>query len=301
MNGHLRRPSPDLSSRRSEHLENDLSDLLDRLIKYHPCLSSTPHSDLAGALFTDQPTIRLLQNVAKQDAKREECAKIEDEADTAYAAAYDLESERLERILEVMGVTSHSLSRFGETHLGILADLAFELQLGDVEAISFQSAMADLQLQDIRADMELSKQRRHLGALEDRHAAIDADIARTESVLAGLEDTAEVDRQRVREWTRNADLLMQKGDEYADRVRDVEARIDPDLPYFAPSAILATRRSVERLREDLAVKEEAVRGFVDLPPDPVMAKLKLEERRLELNNLIRRKQDILGSIASGIS
>ncbi|KAI8922271.1 hypothetical protein DFJ77DRAFT_537866 [Powellomyces hirtus] len=259
------------------------------------------HSEVAAALFTDLASERLVQGLVQCDQIRDDLRAVGNEADERFADEYEAESRRLERLLEVMGVTKETLTRSGEGNLCLLADLAQELQIGDVHPTSYQVAMSDLILEELKANMELKKQTELLEEMEQRHHTIDAECRRTAAILKSVTDNEELDRQKEREWTRNAAMLTEKGDEYAERLQTLEERIDPALPTYTPATLLSLTETIDQLRTDLDSKELLLKGVADLPPDPVLANLKLAHRKIELTDLIQRKQEILSSIAQGIS
>ncbi|KAJ3152658.1 hypothetical protein HDU86_005531 [Geranomyces michiganensis] len=299
----------------------DPSALLDALLASYPDLffstAAAAHhhlsrSDLAAALFTDPPTEQLLHGLVDDcDHARGELRGIVDEAEECFADAYSREAKRLERILSHIGITpdsessSASLSRTGAASLAVLADLALELRLGTADAVAdpavYQMAMSALVMDGIAADIELAEQEELARETEAHYARIDVQCRRADAILASLTDGEELQRQRTREWARNAHMLAEKGQEYADRLHSVESRIDPALPTYTPATLLALADEVDGMQADLANKRALLKGFADLPPDPLLANLKLSQRKTELKGLIERKQMILGSIARGMS
>ncbi|KAJ3164025.1 hypothetical protein HDU88_005678 [Geranomyces variabilis] len=298
----------------------DPSALLDALLASYPDLfpnitttstSTAPpvainaRSDLAAALFTDPPTERLLHGLVECDRARAELRGIVDEADEWFADAYDHDAKRIQRTLSHIGITPASLSRNGAANLSLLADLALELRLDTNTAArdsaTYQVAMSSLVMEGIAADAELAEQEELAREVDAHYARISVQRRRADAILASLTDGEELQRQRTREWTRNARMLEEKGEEYADRLQSVEERIDPSLSSYAPETLLDLAEKVDAMQTDLANKRAVLKGFADLPPDPVLANLKLAQRKMELRGLIERKQEILSSIARGMS
>ncbi|KAJ3176141.1 HAUS augmin-like complex subunit 1 [Geranomyces variabilis] len=298
----------------------DPSALLDALLASYPDLfpntaatstTATPpiathaRSDLAAALFTDPPTERLLHGLVECDRAREKLRGVVDEADEWFADAHDRDAKRIQRTLSHIGITPDTLSRNGAANLSLLADLALELRLDTASAAcdpaTYQIAMSSLVMDGIAADAELAEQEELAREVDAHYSRIDVQCRRADAVLTSLADGEELQRQRTREWTHNARMLEEKGEEYADRLHSVEERIDPSLPSYTPAALLDLADKVDAMQIDLANKRAVLKGFADLPPDPVLAKLKLAQRKMELRGLIERKQEILSSIARGMS
>ncbi|TPX67005.1 hypothetical protein SpCBS45565_g04118 [Spizellomyces sp. 'palustris'] len=279
----------------------ELSHLLSSLSAYHPEIINATTSNQLDELLSSSASVKFLKGIAARDCQREGLKEVTFEADGILEAEYTYEAKRLSRILDILGVSRQHLSKGGEANLDSLTNLAMILGLGETKAVSFQCAMTDLLIEEQGAEENHVRQTKLLELLERRRHDVEDYCGRVAGIFSELQAEEEVDNQRLLEYNRNTDVLLEKGHEYNNRLAELEALIPPDIHLHRYDTILALQSEVEAMANELEKKDITLRSFCDLPPDIALARLKLTERRQELSRLIDNKQALLSSIAHGIS
>ncbi|KAI9091712.1 hypothetical protein DFS34DRAFT_653387 [Phlyctochytrium arcticum] len=218
----------------------------------------------------------------------------------ALTQSYLDQANRLKAVLSVFGITKDTFSKSAVHDSTALANLATSLEISDTSLSSYHTAMTTLLLEEKALDDEVGRYTEHLKNLEAQHLELQGNNRRVEKFLQRWKAGESAESQQHLEHKHNAVVLQQKGLEYEERLELLENAIPPSSSKYQYSSLLELQNEVASLADTVKCQGDRLKTFRDLPPDLTLSKLKIAERRTELNDLIERKQDILNSIAAEI-
>ncbi|KAG0229492.1 hypothetical protein B0O80DRAFT_533471 [Mortierella sp. GBAus27b] len=243
--------------------------------------------------------LELMRLNQKQDAHAQEAIL----ALQQLSSSYQSEDVRLQEILQVLGLQKDRLPSDSKRLLSQLSDLAMLLGTSDTTMASYHQALAQLRL-DLT---QYSQQQKDQGA---RQAALEKSHAKAKSELVGL-------LELKRHWARERDT---RGDiEQRTRRRSIELNrikavddkealeriqrygsLDAEAEGLTIAQLDSKEETVAILQRQLAAQNKMLSAYQEIPPDYTLAKLKLKEAELRLNELLAEQESLLTDMASGL-
>jgi len=249
----------------------------------------------------DPQTVAILYGKMKESQAATSCAQnlLVALADTR--AEYRSETERLQQLLKAFGVSTGDqfLSKSGTTSLEHLSKLANTLDLNQTTIGAYMMAIQD-QLDDLD-DLKMKK----LNAVTEQkqvQAHLTEATAKLSEIERMLDEQTRLRPGLLQEKTNKEHalpLFQKKGEEYQARVRHYQAGMkkagfEPELEHSA--LVEMGKRVVDQQDQNVALRDK-LRGFENLPPDMDLARIQVEEARLNLEDL----QAQFGALIEGVS
>ncbi|KAJ3054371.1 hypothetical protein HK097_001980 [Rhizophlyctis rosea] len=157
--------------------------------------------------------------------------------------------------------------------------------------------MTDLVLKERRAEWTLRKHKKVLEDMERKREGLEKSLSSMQDLLSQLQTSETEQKEDLDEWKRNTDMLQQKGQEYEERLEQLDNLYTPEMDEIRVEVIAEIEEEVRQLSKVVKEKEKTLKGFQDLPPDITLARLKLDEKKHYLQELVNRKHELLESIA----
>ncbi|KAJ3034246.1 HAUS augmin-like complex subunit 1 [Rhizophlyctis rosea] len=260
-------------------------------------LSQTPGAASLLEAIVDQKDVNDTLNELEQN--------IAERAEEEYRA----EAQRLNGILSGLNITTDNLSKSADLNLQALVSLALSLGIcktsraslpQNLHLSSYETAMTDLLIQERRAEWDLQRDKRLLDTMERRRQGLERSLDHMKALLTELQATESSEDEHLNDLKRNTTMLQQKGQEYEERLEYLESQYTPEMDSIRIEVLRKLEDEVRELANEVKEKEDRLKGFQDLPPDITLAKIKLEEKKHYLEELVQRRHELLGSIAEGL-
>ncbi|KAJ3189966.1 HAUS augmin-like complex subunit 1 [Gaertneriomyces sp. JEL0708] len=219
-------------------------------------------------------------------------------ADAHVCTLYDTEIPRLTQLLESLAISLDSLNKDTAKDLAAIADTMDILDVAFPDAVT--CAIADLEINEIRTNNELRNAEQVLKDVDGRYHDSARALEQSERLLAELRADSVIKTEKQEMHAHTTSMLQIKQAEYIERIESLDTRISTDL-VTTYASLLSVHQEIQRLEDEIHRGRMELQGFEDLPPDLELARLRLSEKRLELDELVRRKEDVLRGIAEGIS
>ncbi|KAJ1834995.1 hypothetical protein H4S02_003204 [Coemansia sp. RSA 2611] len=209
---------------------------------------------------------------------------VQSEATREYTAL----SAAIADTLQTAGITVSSLDPSASKALSELSTTASDLGLSDMRIESFECAVASQTMQAFKQQAEIDRLSEQTAALQRQMRGSQSRQAKLRALLEERSKAAPIEEQKAREWERNANVVSQKTQEYRERLAEIQGVIDErrveerGLEY---AQLKELDQRVEELRAAVEYKQNRYRGYEALPPDIPLAYLKLEEARVQLEQL----------------
>ncbi|XP_020914358.1 HAUS augmin-like complex subunit 1 isoform X2 [Exaiptasia diaphana] len=210
-------------------------------------------------------TMSILTQLAERNKRINSDTEIVAEDMRQKAVEYDLEAQRMQKVLDYLGLSLSSLSQSGDHSIKILSDIALLLGLKDCTSSS-------LLLGIINQSRTLNK------VLDDRaeeSSIYSKLISKTKSALVqanslqrtfeSLEEQHTLHKPVLEKRSHETEFFHNKAKQYHKIVREAE-----DVNYL--------KEKSKPLKDKLEI-------YQDLPPDLSLAKVKVEEAKLQLARL----------------
>ncbi|KAM7077502.1 HAUS augmin-like complex subunit 1 [Ciconia maguari] len=209
-------------------------------------------------------------------------------ARTVDILGHEAEANYLQGLLtESLDLSLSSLSSKGTSYLNVLVNSAMTLETKDTSLASCFCAINDMtselfetESKTREMEWELTNTRKKLTAVLMLEKQLEEDLKKTEELL-------EVEKAKADSRSQNLKFLKDKSEDLKIRIKAAEEQL-------AATGLdqLLTRKSLVSLSEKLAgLQEEIVplkkklESYLDLTPNPFLARVKIEEVKRELNAL----------------
>ncbi|KAM3869238.1 HAUS augmin-like complex subunit 1 [Diretmus argenteus] len=247
-----------------------------------------------SAVFGDEPvpqfevntrTVDILHQLAESSEGRCNDTTLLIDDLTQKAPEYQADGAHLQDvILQGVGLSSASLSKPAADYLNALVGNAMVLGVRDTSMGSFIPAVNNLtnelleaEKSDRRLDRELKALRKRLGATLVLRKNLQEDMNKTVKAQ-------EVESAKAEERLLNMDFVAAKAKELSHRRRRAEDQLisrnfDKTLSH---QAIVQLSEEVTTLKKDIIPLMNKLEPYLDLSPNPSLARVKIEEAKREL-------------------
>ncbi|KAK5007654.1 hypothetical protein LTR16_002089 [Cryomyces antarcticus] len=198
---------------------------------------------------------------------------------------------------DIYDAITDSLTAEGQQALSALADLSVALDAPSVDSESLAARVTTLTLDAHTLHQQTTRLAHLTSTLTDT-------LSRLRALLTTLCSPAfaapSALPQQTALWTREARQLRHKIAEYRDRLSALSSTA-PSLPSGVPTVQRAgeLEEEVTALRERVKALEAEVQRFKGLPPDRDLARLKVEEARVELAGVRRERDGVFEGLVGG--
>ncbi|XP_053887185.1 HAUS augmin-like complex subunit 1 isoform X1 [Malaclemys terrapin pileata] len=192
-----------------------------------------------------------------------------------------------ELLMESVTLSFNSLSSAGTSYLNALVDSAMALETRDTSLASFIPAINDL-TSDLHAtesrnremELELTSLRKKLTAALVLEKHLQEDLKKTEEHLA-------MEKAKADSRTQNMKFLKDKSEDFKFRIKAAEEQLsasgmDPSLTH---QSLVSLSEKLSELKQQTVPLKKKLESYLDLTPNPSLARVKIEEAKRELNAL----------------
>ncbi|KAJ3100982.1 hypothetical protein HDU97_001738 [Phlyctochytrium planicorne] len=175
-----------------------------------------------------------------------------------------------------------------------LAKLAQILELNDVSTTSYQTAMADIIIDEQALEIRISERKKLLSELKQRRKAVNDLRGRIKSQRNEMDMQSEINEEMLEKWQEDATTLAAKVQEYEARADYFKSSVQPqDVEELSFQNLEKLNTKAEELKAEWTRNKETLDSFKDLPPDVTLAKIHLAEKKQMLAELVDRRQALL--------
>ena len=251
-------------------------------------------------LLLDTEDVADLQELKRLCAERD---RFQGQAELILADEYGIMATRNEAVLKACGVDVTHLPEEINQKLDQLVDLAMALRTRDACTESLVPAMCELNADLAKSQLEYTQLLNMYSRLERQKNTAASKMAQLERQLTSIQEQEPACQQRVHSWSENISTLKHKHVDYLKRLEHFELELKQsgvvDEQHILGD-IQQLQHHHDRLRDEVEQKSRQLAAFQELPADLELARLKLEERRMELDQLEHDRECALKAIASSI-
>ncbi|KAJ3210585.1 hypothetical protein HDU67_005169 [Dinochytrium kinnereticum] len=187
-----------------------------------------------------------------------------------------------------------NLSQEAQDSVRTLTKLAEILDLRDVSTSSYLTAMSDVTLEKQRLEIDIEERNALLDELRKRRKALKEIREKTRAQLEGMRSRQQEDDELIGKWDRDSSILVQKGQEYSERIEYLKSSTDTNRSSQLNFTKLNNLRDeIASMKQERAENKMKLDSYQDLPPDMTLAKIKVAEGKHKLEGLIERRQVLL--------
>lgn len=272
-------------------LHEKVYELLEKHYKYIPNFEKNPLTfNILHTILTQ------IERVEEFDQEREKVRRIQDNE-------YVSESKRINQLLENLGIQMSSLSEESQKELKTLSAITTQLNIKDNNLSSFQTALIQLQSEDVRLNGILRQQNSALDQLEARSHSLHRIIHNLQGLLDKVKEKKPQENFKMKEWRQNSTLLSIKSKEYHSRLDTLEQQYKNlsierlGLNYEQMSRL---KTELLDLRGEIEQKQSKLTQFKQLPPDIELAKVKVAELKAKLRQIQEERERLLNDMVEHI-
>ncbi|XP_053911412.1 HAUS augmin-like complex subunit 1 [Cuculus canorus] len=271
--------------RHREREEETMEEKMQRIISW---LKEIDKSEHIPEFEVDARTIDILHKIVEcsEDVDRDISLLIKDVEERTTEC--EAETTRLQNILtEILGLNPSDVSGKANSYLEVLVECAMALETKDTSISSLFCAMADTsvalcetELKNQELEAELNKMGKILPAVLMLEQQLKEDLKKAEEQLE--RDKAKTDRQ-----SRNLKFLKDKMEDFKVRISAAEeklAELGLEQSLMHVSLVLLSQKLADTNKEIEALEKD-VSAFLDLPPNPSMVQVRIEEVKQQLNTV----------------
>ncbi|XP_006034917.1 HAUS augmin-like complex subunit 1 isoform X1 [Alligator sinensis] len=203
-------------------------------------------------------------------------------------AEYGLEANYLQDLLaQSVNLSLTCLSKMGTHYLNALVDSAMALETKDTSLASFIPAINDLtsdlhkvESRNRELELELTTFREKLTKALVLEKRLQDDLKKTEEHVM-------VEKAKADSRTQNMKFLKNKSEDFKFRIKAAEEqlvanRMDPSLTH---ESLVSLSEKLAELKQQTRPLKKKLKSYLDLTPNPSLARVKIEEVKRELNAL----------------
>ncbi|KAM3845193.1 HAUS augmin-like complex subunit 1 [Vipera latastei] len=204
--------------------------------------------------------------------------------------AVEYESEGLflqELLMESLNLSLSGLSKASTSYLNSLVDIALALETKDTSLASFIPAINDLtsdlygaQSKNKELEFELSTLRRKLTSALVLEKRLQEDVVKTEDHLI-------VERAKTESRTQYMKFLIEKSEDIKGQIKSAEEQLSAsglDASLTHESLVTLSEKLADLKKQAVPLKKK-LESYLDLTPNPSLARVKIEEAKRELEAL----------------
>ncbi|CDS08522.1 hypothetical protein LRAMOSA09883 [Lichtheimia ramosa] len=206
--------------------------------------------------------------------------------------------------LDALEFSKASMSTEGSRALDALATLAIRLGLDDTSLSSYQTALAQLTIDTLEAELEENELDEMEYALQSRIQSAEDELSKMKTMLSSIKQRQhDQDDHFVRRLEADTDVLLQQTqdqqEEYALLQNEYEDTEVEQLQ-LRLSALAKMGHDMAAVEDVLAEQNAVLAGYKDLPPDMMLASRKYKEAEDRLHNLRQERELLLAEIANQV-
>ncbi|PKY24961.1 hypothetical protein RhiirB3_413596 [Rhizophagus irregularis] len=217
------------------------------------------------------------------------------------AMEYRSEAKRIKDILETMRLSKDDLSKNGVHSLKTLTSLAIILGLANTEQSSYLSALAQLNLDILRAERNNNAIVGIIESMETRIQKAKSKNEKLDKLLYNLRKSWDSkEEEELRKWEKNMDLLLQKGKEYQDRIMKLERKyneLNVEEGGLRFKVLKKKEDYINYLEQEIGTKKAKLKTYQIMPPDIILSKLKTDEAKQKLDELKELHTELIYKMA----
>ncbi|XP_009276725.1 PREDICTED: HAUS augmin-like complex subunit 1 [Aptenodytes forsteri] len=204
------------------------------------------------------------------------------------AAEYEAEANYLQGLLaESLDLSLSSLSSEGTSYLNVLVNSAMTLETKDTSLASFFCAINDMtselyatESKNREMELELTNIRKKLTAALMLEKQLEGDLKKTEERL-------EVEKAKADSQSQNLKFLKDKSEDLKIRIKAAEEQLAATglNQSLTHESLVSLSEQLAALQEEIVPLKKKLESYLDLTPNPSLARVKIEEVKRELNAL----------------
>ncbi|XP_008331458.1 HAUS augmin-like complex subunit 1 [Cynoglossus semilaevis] len=259
--------------------------MCEKMKKVNIWLSSVFGDQLVPQFEVNTRTVDILYQLCESSEAR--CSEISLLIDDLKqkTTEYQADASHLQDVLlQATGLSSAGLSKPAADYLSALVDNAMVLGVKDTSLASFLPAVNNLTNEHLEAEKTHRRLERELKALRKKladtlvlHSSLQEDVSK--AVKAQALESAKAEERLL-----NMDFVKAKTKELSNRRERAEAQLlsrnmDKSITH---QAIVQLAEEVNTLKKEIIPLKKKLDPYMDLSPNPSLAKVKIEEAKREL-------------------
>lgn len=231
-------------------------------------------------------TTEILYHLSERNKVRDRDVTLVIEDLKQKACEYESEAKHLQNfLLESVDLSPASLSSTGSKYLNTLVDSAMALETKDTSLTSFIPAVNDLTSKlfatnnkNEELNFELRKVEKNLTAALVLEKRLREDLKKAELHLS-------TEKAKVDHRLQNMDFLKAKSEEFKSGIRYAEEQLSARGmgSSLSHQSLVALSEKLAELKQQTIPLKKKLESYLELTPNPSLAKVKIEEAKRELN------------------
>ncbi|KAF9357145.1 hypothetical protein BGX26_004216 [Mortierella sp. AD094] len=220
--------------------------------------------------------------------------------------SYRNEDSKLKEHIHILGLHKDLLSPGSQSLLSQLSDLAMFLGISETTLATFQQSLAYLRLDTIQYFQKQRQQEAQLLALEEGQTRAQGGLDELLELRRQLREQREADgdiEQRTRR--RSAELSRIRAEEDKKALQRIlqthqNSGLDVDTEKVTLLHLNSKHEAIVELEQQLHAQEKTLSAYQEIPPDYALAKLKMKEATLQLDQLTMEHESLLTELANDL-
>ncbi|XP_045215596.2 HAUS augmin-like complex subunit 1 [Mercenaria mercenaria] len=246
----------------------------------------------------NQFTVSVLYNLMHRNEQKEKDCQLLIEDLRQKAEEYNVESRRIENILQCINLTAASLSQSGLMSLRTLANLALSLQTKDASDTSFLLALQHLEDEIRRTEESRRAQQKILNSLVQKTKTAVLKYSALKKALEDLERKSVEEQPEMEKHARDTQFIRVKAKEYKSQVQKLEGVLEKSGadPSIYHGSLVQRAEDFEKLKQEIVPMKKKLDSYNGLPPDAIQAHMRLDEIKDKVAHLeeeLTKKIDVM--------
>ncbi|NXD98542.1 HAUS1 protein, partial [Chaetorhynchus papuensis] len=233
----------------------------------------------------NERTVEILHEVMEcnEERDRDVLLLIEDMKDQA--TKYEEEAKYWQDILEEsLGLSVDSLSEEATTDLNDLVESAMALEVGDTSLASFYSAINDMTSELLETESKNQEMELKLKTLTKKLTSALKMEKQLEEDIEKIVESQKAEEAKAESRSKNLIFLEKKSEDLKISIKEAEekliaAGLDQSLTH---EALVKLSEELAALQKKVEPLKKEVESYYDLPPSIALARVVVEEARMEL-------------------
>ncbi|XP_077989440.1 HAUS augmin-like complex subunit 1 [Glandiceps talaboti] len=232
-------------------------------------------------------TVNCLYDLMQMNEKRDMETQLVTDDLNQKAAEYHLEAVRLAGILHNMGLSTTKLSKSGSTSLTTLATVALTLELKDGSMSSYLVGLTELSRESMITGEARQQEKEIADELSRKTQNALVKSSHFKKFLHALEEKSEDEEPKLKQKCQNEGFLQAKAKQYKERLQYSKDKLNGsgvDASIYHDS-LLKKAEELKELKKQISPLRAKLDTYHQLPADPSLAQVKVEEAKKELATL----------------
>ncbi|ORX93404.1 hypothetical protein K493DRAFT_338306 [Basidiobolus meristosporus CBS 931.73] len=244
-------------------------------------------------------TVDLLYDIAIHNEQQDEILPYIEEEEEKISQEYRLEAQSMENCLNDIGLFIEDFQEEGSP-LNTLVAVAEKLGLADLEISSFFEGILDfserqneLSLLNSTRDTDIEAVHHFIGKLNDAKNRVEREILALDGEKEyneALFSRFEIQNTEMEKWIK----------QIRDKISTIESEIIPECKDLSISSLWKLDNQIREAKQQLRNQHKQIKTYLDLPPDLELAKMKVESKQTELEQLNQQREALISKMADGI-